>query len=85
MSQQDGTHFADFDPKNAKYYVDNFSALTTPPTTSVCKVDGDCTPFWKSRSVEAYNLLTPKFVKFIAADGTTAAGRRDPAAPKVDR
>ena len=59
MSQQDGTHFADFDPKNAKYYVDNFSALTTPPTMSVCKVDGDCTPFWKPRSVEAYNLLTP--------------------------
>ncbi|MGA8874098.1 MAG: alpha/beta fold hydrolase [Candidatus Korobacteraceae bacterium] len=71
MSQQDGTHFADFDPKNAKYYVDNFSALTTPPTTSICKVDGDCTPFWKPRSVEAYNLLTPKFVKFVAADNVT--------------
>ena len=71
MSQQDGTHFADFDPKNAKYYVDNFSALTTPPTMSVCKVDGDCTPFWKPHSVEAYNLLTPKFVKFVAADGVT--------------
>lgn len=71
MSQQDGTHFADFDPKNAKYYVDNFSALTTPPTMSVCKVDGDCTPFWKPHSVEAYNLLTPKFVRFVAADGVT--------------
>jgi len=71
MSQQDGTHFADFDPKNAKYYVDNFSALTTPPTMSLCKVDGDCTPFWKPRSVDAYDLLTPKIVKFVAADGVT--------------
>ena len=25
-------HFADFDPKNTKYYVDDFSALTTPPS-----------------------------------------------------
>ena len=71
MSQQDGTHLADFDPKNAKYYIDNFSALTIPPTMSVCKVDGDCTSFWKPHGVEAYNLLTPKFVKFIAADGVT--------------
>ena len=71
MSQQDGSHFADFDPKNAKYYVDNFSALSTPPTISICKVDGDCTPFWKSRSVVAYDLLTPKIIKFVAADGFT--------------
>ncbi len=71
MSQQDGTHSADFDPKNAKYYVDDFSALTTPPTMSICQVDGACTPFWKPRSVEAYNLIAPKFVKFIAANGVT--------------
>ena len=71
ISKQDGSHFADFDPKNAKYYVDNFSALTTPPSTSVCSVDGACTAFWQPHSVEAYNLLTPKFVDFKAADGTT--------------
>ena len=62
---------ADFDPKNTKYYVDDFSALTTPPSASLCTVEGSCTPFWKPRSVEAYNLLTPKFVDFKAADGTT--------------
>ena len=71
ISKQDGSHFADFDPKNAKYYVDNFSALTTPPSTSVCSVDGSCTAFWQPHSVEAYNLLTPKVVDFKAADGTT--------------
>jgi dipeptidyl-peptidase-4 len=71
ISKPDGSHFADFDPKNGKYYVDNFSALTTPPSTSLCSVDGSCTAFWQPHSVEAYNLLTPKVVDFKAADGTT--------------
>lgn len=71
ISKEDGTHIADFDPKNAKYYVDDFSALTTPPSASLCAVGGSCTPFWQARSVEAYNLLTPKYVDFKAADGTT--------------
>ncbi len=71
ISKQYGSHFADFDPKNAKYYVDNFSALNIPPSTSLCSVDGSCTAFWQPRSVEAYNLLTPKAVDFKAADGTT--------------
>ncbi len=71
ISKQDGSHFADFDPKNAKYYVDNYSALTTPPSTSLCSVDGACTAFWQPHSVEAYNLLTPKVVDFKAADGST--------------
>ena len=62
---------ADFDPKNAKYYVDDYSALTTPPTASFCSVDGSCTPFWQARGIEAYHLVTPKFVDFKAADGTT--------------
>jgi dipeptidyl-peptidase-4 len=71
ISKQDGSHFADFDPKNLKYYVDDYSALTTPPSASLCSIDGGCTPFWQARSVEAYNLLTPKFVDFKAADGVT--------------
>ena len=71
ISQRDGNHFDDFDPKNSKYYVDNYSALTTAPSASVCSIGGSCTPFWQARSVEAYHLLTPKFVDFKAADGTT--------------
>jgi dipeptidyl-peptidase 4 len=71
VSQQDGTHFTDFDPKNATYYVDDYSALTTPPSASVCSVGGNCTPFWQPHSVESYHLMTPKFVDFKAADGTT--------------
>jgi len=71
ISKQDGFHMADFDPKNTKYYVDDYSSITTPPTASVCSVDGSCTTFWKPRSIEAYHLLTPQFVEFKAADGTT--------------
>jgi dipeptidyl-peptidase-4 len=71
ISKQDGTHEADFDPKNTKYYVDDFSALATPPRASLCTVVGSCTAFWESHSAQAYNLLTPKFVDFKAADGST--------------
>ena len=71
VSKLDGSHRAAFDPKNAKYYVDDYSALITPPSASVCSVGGSCTPFWQARSVEAYHLLTPTFVEFKAADGTT--------------
>jgi len=51
--------------------VDDYSALTTPPSASVCSIDGSCTAFWQPHSVDAYNLLTPKFVDFKAADGIT--------------
>ena len=71
VSREGGWHSADFDPKNSAYYVDNYSALTTPPTISLCTIDGHCNAFWKPQSVEAYKLLTPKFVEFKAADGTT--------------
>ena len=71
LSKENGTHFADFDPKNSAYYVDHYSALTTLPTISLCTIDGQCNVFWTPQSVEAYKLLTPKFVDFKAADGTT--------------
>ena len=71
ISKQNGSHMVDFDPKNTKYYVDGFSAIDTPPTASVCSIDGSCTAFWKPRSIEAYRLTAPKPVEFKAADGTT--------------
>ncbi len=71
VSKENGTHSAEFDPKNSKYYVDNYSALMTPPRMSLCTVDGQCKAFWQARSVEALNLLTPQFVDFKSADGTT--------------
>ena len=71
LSKQDGSHMATFDPANAKYYVDNFSSMSTPPSLSFCTVNGECNPFWKPRSIESYNLPTPKKIEFTAADGTT--------------
>ncbi len=71
ISKEDGTHTANFDAKNSKYYVDEYSSLTTPPRMSLCTSDGSCNTFWQARSVDAYGLLTPKFVDFKAADGTT--------------
>ena len=71
VSKENGTHGANFGPVKTKHYVDSYSALTTPPQMSLCTTDGDCTPFWQSRSVEGYNLLAPKPVEFKAADGVT--------------
>ncbi len=71
ISKQDGSHAADFDPKNFQYYVDHYSALTTPPSLALCTIDGHCKAFWNARSVEPYQFLTPKFVDFKAADGAT--------------
>ena len=33
VSKENGSHAADFDPENSKYYVDRYSALTTPPSS----------------------------------------------------
>ena len=71
VSREDGTHGANFGPSKTNYYVDSYSALSTPPRLSLCKADGACSPFWESRRVEGYNLLTPKPVEFKAADGVT--------------
>jgi dipeptidyl-peptidase-4 len=71
VSKQDGAHMATFDPANAKFYVDTYSSLSTPPTLSFCSVNGECSAFWKPRAIEQYNLPTPKKVEFTAADGTT--------------
>jgi dipeptidyl-peptidase 4 len=71
VSKQNGTHGPNFGPAKTKSYVDNYSALTTPPSMSLCSTDGACTPFWQARGVDAYNLIVPKTVEFKAADGTT--------------
>ncbi|MDR3747730.1 MAG: DPP IV N-terminal domain-containing protein [Acidobacteriota bacterium] len=75
VSKGNGTHTADFEPKDAKYYVDRYSAVMTPPAVSLCAVNGACKAFWKPHSVEGYSLLAPKFVDFKAADDTTLLGQ----------
>jgi len=73
VSREDGTHTLSF-ADDGKYYVDDFSALMTPPRMSVCAAGGRCHEFWKSRSVEEYGLIPPKFIEFKAEDGTVLYG-----------
>ena len=68
-----GTHETSFAP-NAKYYVDSFSALLTPPAMSFCQVGGSCNAFWESRTIDPYKLVPPNFVDFHAEDGTVLHG-----------
>ncbi|HEY6352318.1 MAG TPA: DPP IV N-terminal domain-containing protein [Candidatus Angelobacter sp.] len=70
---QPGNHETSFAP-NAKYYVDDFSAILTPPVMSFCRVGGSCNVFWQSKSIDAYNLTPPEFVDFHAEDGTVLHG-----------
>ena len=70
---KDGTHEATIAP-NAKYYVDHFSALMTPPQLSFCRVGGNCDLFWQSKSVAGYKLISPQFVDFTAEYGTLLHG-----------
>jgi dipeptidyl-peptidase-4 len=73
VTEEDGTHnptFAD----DGKHYVDEFSALMTPPRVSVCAIDGDCKRVWSSRSIDDYGLTEPEFLQFKADDGTILYG-----------
>ena len=72
-SSQPGTHDASFSD-DAKYYIDHFSALLTPPQLSFCQTGGNCNVFWQSRSIDAYKLTKPEFVDFKAEDGTVLRG-----------
>src|SRR5690349_8136937 len=64
-----GMHDATLSP-NAKNYVDEFSALMTPPELAFCRVGGSCETFWRSKSIDSLNLAPPQFVDFKAEDGT---------------
>ena len=68
-----GTHTANFGP-NANVYIDDFSALMTPPRMSLCHIGGSCSVFWQSRSIDPYKLTPPQFVDFAAEDGTVLHG-----------
>ncbi|HLJ88024.1 MAG TPA: S9 family peptidase [Candidatus Angelobacter sp.] len=71
---QPGTHSGVFAP-TAKYYVDTFSTLMTPPQLSFCRTNVNCDVFWKPQNLDAYNLAAPQFVDFKAQDGTLLRGK----------
>jgi len=73
ISTEDGTHNTTF-ANDGKHYVDEFSALMTPPLLRFCSTGGNCEKLWNSRSVDEYALTAPKFLEFKADDGTTLYG-----------
>ena len=73
VSQQNGNHESTF-ADDAKYYVDEYSAVMTPPSLSICTPAGPCRNVWDSRKVDDFGLITPKFLEFKAEDGTTLYG-----------
>ena len=74
VTGEDGTHHPTF-AGDGKHYVDEFSALMTPPRTAVCSTDGDCKTVWASRSIDHYELTAPEFLEFKADDGTVLYGQ----------
>ena len=74
VTDEDGTHHAIF-ADDGKHFVDEFSALMTPPRTLICSTDNTCKNVWKSRSVDDYKLTAPQFLEFKADDGTTLYGQ----------
>lgn len=70
ITQDQGVHRARF-AENGQYFVDNFSALMSPPRLSLCKIGGTCHAFWESRAIATYNLIAPRAVELKAADGQT--------------
>jgi dipeptidyl-peptidase 4 len=73
VTDEDGTHHAIF-ADDGKHFVDEFSALMTPPRTLICSPDNTCKNVWKSRSVDDYKLTAPQFLEFKADDGTILYG-----------
>src|SRR5438552_8212857 len=73
ISREDGTHESTFSD-DGKQYVDNFSAMLTPPRLSACSV-GVCRSFWDSRNVNDFGLIAPKALEFQAEDGTKLYGQ----------
>jgi dipeptidyl-peptidase 4 len=63
VSPQDGTHHPTF-ADDGKHYVDEFSALMTPPRMSICSASGTCRKVWDSRRVNDFGLIAPKFLEF---------------------
>ena len=70
ISQQAGTHRANFAP-TGDYYVDSYSALMTPPRVALCKLSGTCEVFWQARGLSEYDLIEPRRLELKAADGVT--------------
>ncbi len=73
LSRESGRHSATF-AKDAKHYVDSYSATLSPTKISFCSTTGNCAVTWKARSIADYDLIEPKWLTFKADDGTLLYG-----------
>ena len=78
LTPENGVHKPQM-PRNAEYFFDNFSALTTPPRMQLCGANpaagmAKCSDIWRSKGMEETDVLTPQFVDFKAEDGSLLHG-----------
>jgi len=73
VSKEEGTHGTTF-ADDGKHYIDEYSAILTPPSMALCGIDGSCRELWNSRRVDDFGLIPPKFLDFKAEDGTVLHG-----------
>jgi dipeptidyl-peptidase-4 len=69
VTTQAGTHSPIFSP-NAKFYSDDASSMTTPPSVSMCRGETECHVFWSAPAVTS-EIASPEQLQLKAADGTT--------------
>ncbi|HTS57925.1 MAG TPA: alpha/beta fold hydrolase [Terriglobales bacterium] len=73
VSAENGTHAVTF-ADDGKRYLDERSAILTPPSLSLCQPGGSCHKVWDSHRVDDFGLIPPRFLEFKAEDGTKLYG-----------
>jgi dipeptidyl-peptidase-4 len=73
VTRQPGVHSVSM-TRNAKYFVDTYSALAEPPKMQICAIGGTCSQVWSSHTWDGYDTLLPQFVDFRAEDGELLRG-----------
>ena len=68
-----GFHEGNFAP-SGNAFVDEQSALMSPPADRLCEAAGKCNVFWTAASLESYQLKAPLPLEVKAHDGTTLYG-----------
>ncbi len=73
VTRQPGVHSISM-TRDARYFVDTYSALATPARMQICAVAGACREVWASHAWDDYDTLMPRFVDFRAEDGELLRG-----------
>ncbi|MGB6692044.1 MAG: alpha/beta fold hydrolase [Terracidiphilus sp.] len=65
-----GHHDPNLSPAGGSF-ADLHSTRMEPPAASLCKIDGKCSIFWRTRALESYQLHPPEQLEVKTHDGTT--------------